>query len=51
LPFYQRGGHGEFWQAEAAALTSGIEWMHTQLQNQTPPHYRLVGYELQPIAG
>jgi hypothetical protein len=51
LPFYQRGGKGSFWQAEAAALTSGIEWMHTQLQNQTPPHYRLVGYELQPIAG
>jgi hypothetical protein len=51
LPFYQQGGKGSFWQAEAAALTSGIEWMHTQLQNQTPPHYRLVGYELQPIAG
>ena len=50
LPFYQRGGHGEFWETEAAALKSGIAWMQSRLQNQTPARYRLVGYELEPIA-
>ena len=51
LPFYQRGGHSEFWETETAALKSGIAWMQSRLQNQAPPRYRLVGYELEPIAG
>ncbi len=51
LPFYQRGGHSEFWETEAAALKSGIAWMQSRLQNQPPARYRLVGYELEPIAG
>jgi hypothetical protein len=51
LPFYQRGGQGEFWETEAAALKSGIAWIQSRLQNQAPAHYRLVGYDLEPIAG
>jgi 2-polyprenyl-6-methoxyphenol hydroxylase-like FAD-dependent oxidoreductase len=51
LPFYQRGGHSEFWEMEAAALKSGIAWMQSRLQNQPPARYRLVGYELEPSAG
>jgi 2-polyprenyl-6-methoxyphenol hydroxylase-like FAD-dependent oxidoreductase len=51
LPFYQHGGHSEFWETEAAALKSGITWMQSRLQNQPPVGYRLVGYELEPIAG
>lgn len=51
LPFYQRGGHSEFWETEAAALKRGIAWMRSRLQDQQPARYRLVGYELEPIAG
>jgi hypothetical protein len=51
LPFYQRGGHSEFWETEAAALKSGIAWIQSRLQDQPPACYRLVGYELEPIAG
>ena len=51
LPFYQRGGHSEFWETEAAALKRGIAWMRSRLQDQQPARYRLVGDELEPIAG
>jgi hypothetical protein len=51
LPFYQDGGHSEFWETEAEALKSGIAWMQSRFQNQPPAGYRLVGYELEPIAG
>jgi 2-polyprenyl-6-methoxyphenol hydroxylase-like FAD-dependent oxidoreductase len=51
LPFYQRGGHSEFWETEAAALKSGIAWMQSRLQQQAPARYRLVNYDLEPIAG
>jgi 2-polyprenyl-6-methoxyphenol hydroxylase-like FAD-dependent oxidoreductase len=51
LPFYQRGGRSEFWEAEAAALANGIAWMHSRLQNHARVCYRLVGYDLEPITG
>jgi hypothetical protein len=47
----QRGGHGEFWETEAAALKSGIALMQSRLQDQPSARYRLAGYELEPIAG
>jgi hypothetical protein len=51
LPFYLGGGSTTFWKTEAAALQKGIACMQDQLQNHTPPRYRLAGYELQPITG
>ena len=51
LPFYQSGGQSDFWQAEASALQTGIRWMEARLEGETPPLYRLSGYQLEPIAG
>jgi hypothetical protein len=51
LPFYLTGGVGDFWKAEAAALQAGITWMQDRLRAGKAPLYRLVEYELQPIAG
>jgi hypothetical protein len=49
LSFYHSGGSGEWWQGEAAALRSGIEWCGRQRGSAPAFGYRLNGFELQRL--
>jgi hypothetical protein len=51
LAFYRRGHGGEWWDHEARALQSGLEWCSQKLAATPPFRYRLNGFELERVAG
>ncbi|MFT4045967.1 MAG: hypothetical protein QM661_04645 [Solimonas sp.] len=46
--FYLKGGKGEWWQAQLAALVEGHDWCSRRLAPRPPPRYALQGYRLVP---
>ena len=45
-PYYETGGSGAWWQAEAASLTEGFRWCAAKLRNAPEPRYLLRGFDL-----
>jgi len=44
--FYTRGGSGDWWRAQVAALDEGIAWTREKLTRPAPSHFRLEGFDL-----
>jgi hypothetical protein len=49
LQYYESGGNGPWWQAEAASARKGMEWCAQRLSGHTEFRYKLNGFELQAI--
>lgn len=48
MHFYAAGARSDWWDSEAAALRSGIDWTRRKLSCLPQPRYRLVGFGLEP---
>lgn len=48
--FYRSGGTGEWWQTQALALLSGIEWCDSRPAAKQAFRFRLAGFRLEPNA-
>jgi hypothetical protein len=45
--FYESGGDGVWWRAEAKSLAVGAEWVTRRLMNVSTSRYRLAGFDLE----
>jgi hypothetical protein len=49
LPYYETGGHSEWWQREAEAIRQGIAWCSSVLGKAPAFRYQLCGFDLLPV--
>lgn len=49
LEFYRTGYGGDWWTSECRAVEKGIAWCRCQIRDRIPFHYRLNGFELEPL--